>query len=256
MKSKFFFFCIFLIAFQIFGQSRLSLEVGDEFNSVVEMEETITTDWSIYIIENKIQQTFKNNLKVSDDKYEKFRIVSEVIGYKIQTEQSGQKISFDSEKEEDLKGDWAEIYKENIGMKSDYFINKMTGEHDFLIDNTGYDGVFLVLPENLQVGQKWISNFDSERQTFEVQYEVIKIGEEEVTLTISGTTVTNLTLEQKFETANLSADFEGKLTVDRSTFLIKKTRQTIKRSDSLEVNEKVITSDIKINLKRVIKPKL
>lgn len=252
MKIKSLFLSFLLVSVWSYGQNKLNLKEGAEFNAVTEMSNATSLNFMGQSMETNMEQTSKEQLKITGVKSNQIKMISKMTGFKIDIDQMGQKLSFDSDKKEDMNNPMAAQFKGVLGQETE-IVMKDDGSYDEMVGGSGFNGYFLVLPKDLKVGQKWTAKENEEGMKSTVNYEVKEIGAKEVTLNISGAIEINTEGGSEIDKMDMNGTFTGQIKVKKSNFLISEVQQLLVIESTVEAMGENIPSKSTMNITRKIK---
>ncbi|MDQ2719117.1 MAG: DUF6263 family protein [Bacteroidota bacterium] len=188
-----------------------------------------------------ITSTYSIEVKGMDNK--NYNLSNTVTGLKMNMNQMGQDITFDSQKKEDMDGAMGMALKDFINKPTDVALDKSgtvipskdrpkiddanaMAKQLANFESTGYgsDLAFVALPKNLKVGTIWTSKTDSAGNgTIRVtNFTVKEIKGNMAILALTGTSASNMKMQNQGMEINtkLNGTFTGEETVDTNTGVI------------------------------------
>ncbi len=243
---------LFLFSTQSKGQNSIKGSVGKKIHSVNNSVSSITQNVMGQVIDVKSDVSLTIDAEIMERSPE--IILSIKIGrVQVKSEAMGNNTDFDSDKAEDKNGQVGQLLSSVIGksfeieMSVTGKLNKPIQPSDpaneaakTLVGNFDELGGELVvaMPSSLSIGDSWvdelITDVDNKKKT---EYSVISVNNTEATLSFKGTAVTKAskTFQDMDAVVTGSSNFNGELTVDIKSGVIKTKKNTVEVKGSTEI---------------------
>jgi hypothetical protein len=201
-------------------------------------------------------------------------------------EQMGQNQTFDSEKDEDRKGEMGKMIEKNLKDKytmtvdntgkiiavTDDQISKgkndknLEGMADMIgsqlginltIPKAGAYSMFKILPnKTIALGDAWVDTNSTKGITRKTMYRVNTITNDEIILDVTEETTTAMVQQMMGQNANVNMTdkFKGRITIDKKTGLLKKRTGTSVSEGTVEAQGMTIPMTAKTSITTTVKP--
>jgi hypothetical protein len=201
-------------------------------------------------------------------------------------EQMGQNQTFDSEKDEDRKGEMGKMIEKNLKDKytmtvdntgkiitvTDDQISKgkndknLEGMADMIgsqlginltIPKAGAYSMFKILPnKTIALGDAWVDTNSTKGISRKTMYRVNTITNDEIILDVTEETTTAMVQQMMGQNANVNMTdkFKGRITIDKKTGLLKKRTGTSVSEGTVEAQGMTIPMTAKTSITTTVKP--
>ncbi len=210
--------------------------------------------------ESKSETKVTTTIKIVSAEDKLYKALSTVTRMTMNGEMMGQPISFDSDKKDNMGSQMGKMIGGSVNKTTEITINKADGKvkeikKDELESGIMMKGganstnVFLVIPTDKKVGDKWTVTDDEEGINTVKNYEVQSLKDNLVTVLINSTSKGTTTKERNGMSIEMTIDakINGTITVDTKLGLIKKIVTETENSGSIEVMGQSKPMNNKIN---------
>jgi hypothetical protein len=201
-------------------------------------------------------------------------------------EQMGQNQTFDSEKDEDRKGEMGKMIEKNLKDKYTMTVDNtgkiiavtddqtskgkndknLEGMADMIgsqlginltIPKAGAYSMFKILPnKTIALGDAWVDTNSTKGITRKTMYRVNTITNDEIILDVTEETTTAMVQQMMGQNANVNMTdkFKGRITIDKKTGLLKKRTGTSVSEGTVEAQGMTIPMTAKTSITTTVKP--
>jgi cellobiose-specific phosphotransferase system component IIB len=263
------------VAFAQKVDNKLSFQKG-KYDVVTEISKNSSTEVMGQSMEQTVTSTTHEILDVEDVNPNGARIEHKLKRLQFTSDGMGQTQSFDSEKEEDMKGEVGKIMEKSlknkysmvvdrtgkiVSVKADDDNTQVNKQDDGLSDmmssqlgvnlmlpKAGTNSLFKILPDKaISLGDAWIDTSSANGVTSKCMYRVNNITNDEVVLDVTEDRkiVTTQTMMGIDATVNMTDKFTGKIVLDRKTGLLKSKSGNSVTEGTVEAQGMTIPSSAK-----------
>jgi hypothetical protein len=168
----------------------------------------------------------------------------------------GQEFTFDSDKKEDMNGQLGQMVGADVNKAIDFTVDKNTGVFKVTGEvkeggmgammgggKSGGSSIFYSAVIGKKQGEKWTETKDEEGVKTTMNYEVVSINGNVVSLNFSSTTKGNTTSEMQGQSVDVVVDSKttGTITVDAVTGIMKQSTMNVEASTSMDMGGQSMT---------------
>jgi len=243
------------------ADTTLKFTQGQAFQITFENKMTISQQAMGQAIDFSVNATGLHTFKVTNSTTDNTTLHHRVKSIGFQFDGMGQKRTFDSNSEKDMKGMFGEIIKQALDKKYDMVIDpegttlfafpdkieiKETDSRLSIVTNLlketldivqpplkGTGSFFKVLPgKAVKTGDSWQETINTEALKSDSKYTVSAISDSTITVDLEGTstTVTITEMMGNTSTTTMNNKFSGKIVVDKNTRLVREKQTTAEGS--------------------------
>jgi hypothetical protein len=264
--------------------NKLNFQKG-KLDVITEITKTSSMELMGQSMESTMKSTTHEILDIEDVSSTGTRIEHKLKRLVFNADAMGQTQTFDSEKEDDMKGEMGKVMEKSLkdkysmvvdrsgrivsvkaddnnpqAKKEDQGIADMMGSQlgvKLTIPKTGSYSMFKILPDRpVALGDAWTDTSSAEGVTRKAMYRVNNITNDEVVLDVTEENKISTTQPMMGvqATINMTDKFTGKITLDRKTGLLKTRTGTSVTEGTVEGQGMTIPSTSKSTITTTVKP--
>lgn len=264
--------------------TKLSFQKG-KLDVITEISRTSSMELMGQSMESVVKSTTHEILDVQDVSASGTKIEHKMKRLRFSADAMGQSQSFDSEKQEDLKGEMGKIMEKSLKDKYTMVVDnsgKITsvkaddnnpqakkddaGMADMMTNQLGVNlalpkagsySLFKILPgKAIGLGDAWVDTSSQPGVTKKSMYRVNSITNDDIVLDVTEETKISMTQQMMGTdaTVNMNDKFTGKITLDKKTGLLKRKEGNSVTEGTFEAQGMTIPSTTKSTITTVVKP--
>ncbi|MEO5501920.1 MAG: DUF6263 family protein [Ginsengibacter sp.] len=224
-----------------FSQGQINLTKGQKYQVDSKVVTASSTEVQGQTMETNVDAASIYNIEVKDVTNDSYVLNNTLKSLKSSTSQMGQEMNFDSDKKDDMAGPIGTALAGTINVPMSVVFSKngtvipdkaakksedksMIARSVATFEATGYGSqlAFIAIPASSKVGDTWTSTNDTKDTKTTTNYTIKEINGDVVTLSISGTTSNDVTMENNGMELEIktSGKFTGEEKVNSKTGVI------------------------------------
>jgi Family of unknown function (DUF6263) len=226
------------------ASAQLNIEAGKTYKV------TTTSDGVMEMMgnENANKVTITASIKISGLEKDLYKGTNTITKMTMVGSMMGQDINFDSDKKADMDGQLGQMMASKVNKATEFTVNKTTGVYKETSEDKeggmgemmsgGKSGASIFYPAVIgkKQGEKWTETNDKDGLKTTMNYEVISVNGNVLSLSFSSTTKGTTTSEMQGQSVDIAVDTKtsGTITVDALTGIMKQSVMNIDGSSTME----------------------
>ncbi|MFS8083463.1 MAG: DUF6263 family protein [Ginsengibacter sp.] len=263
-----------VISASAFSQGQINITKGQKYEVDSKVVTASSTEVQGQTMETNINASSVYNIEVKDVTAAGYSLSNTLKSMKSSTSQMGQEMTFDSEKKEDMAGPIGTALAGTINVPMTVMFSKtgmvipdkmakksedksMIARSVATFEATGYGSqlAFLAVPANAKVGDTWSATNDTKDTKTTTNYTVKEINGDILTLSVSGTTQNDVTMENNGMELEIktSGKFTGEEKVNSKTGVIQSSNTVTDASGTVSAMGQDFPSTTKVTSSTTVK---